>query len=163
MGRILCFGEILMRFSPTAEGQWLKSNSLPVFLGGAELNVVGALAKWGLPVSSCSVLPDNYISKDILRVLNERKINTNNILLSGDRVGSYWLKQGTDLKGQSVIYDRAHSSFSELKTGVINWEHVFHDVAWFHFSAISPALSESLADVCLEALHFASRKNIKIS
>jgi 2-dehydro-3-deoxygluconokinase len=163
MGRILCFGEILMRFSPATEGQWLKTASLPVFLGGAELNVVSALAKWGMPVSSCSVLPDNYISQDILKLLNEKGINTHNIILSGDRIGGYWLKQGTDLKNQSVIYDRAYSSFSELKTRMINWDEVLHDVTWFHFSAISPALNESVAAVCLEALHAASRKNIKIS
>jgi 2-dehydro-3-deoxygluconokinase len=163
MGRILCFGEVLMRFSPTMESQWLKAASLPVFLGGAELNVASALAKWGLPVSSCSVLPDSYITQDILKVLNEKGINTNNIILSGDRIGCYWLKQGTDLKNQSVIYDRTHSSFSELKTGMINWDHVFHDVTWFHFSAISPALNDSVAAVCQEALEIASLKNIKIS
>ena len=67
MGKILCFGEILMRFSPAAEGQWLKSANLPVYLGGAELNVATALARWGLPVSYCTALPDNYLSQDILK------------------------------------------------------------------------------------------------
>ena len=163
MGKILCFGEILMRFSPTADGQWLKSANLPVYPGGAELNAASALAKWGLPVYCCSILPDNYISRDILKILNEKHINTDNVVLAGERIGSYWLMQGTDLKNQSVIYDRAHSSFSELKIGMINWDRVLHDVSWFHFSAISPALNESVAAVCLEALQAASRKNINIS
>jgi 2-dehydro-3-deoxygluconokinase len=163
MGKILCFGELLLRFSPSGDGQWLKKNELPVYLGGAELNVATALSGWGLPVSYCTVLPENNLSGDILTILKERQINTDTISFSGDRIGSYYLKQGTDLKNQSVIYDRAHSSFGELKKGMIDWDQVLHDVSWFHFSAISPALNESVADVCLEALQAASKKNITIS
>jgi 2-dehydro-3-deoxygluconokinase len=163
MGKILCFGELLLRFSPAGEGRWLKSHELSVFLGGAELNVATALANWNLPVSYCTALPENYLSKDILLALEERKILTDTINFSGERIGSYYLKQGTDLKNQSVIYDRAHSSFGELKTGMINWDHILHDVSWFHFSAISPALNETVAAVCLEAVQAASRRNITIS
>jgi 2-dehydro-3-deoxygluconokinase len=163
MGKILCFGELLMRFSPTADSQWVKSANLPVYLGGAELNVASALAKWGLPVSYVTTLPDNYLSRDILKILKEKRIDAEPVIFSGERIGSYWLKQGTDLKSQSVIYDRAHSSFSELKKGMIDWEHILHEVSWLHFSAISPALSEPVAAVCLEVLEAASRKNIKIS
>jgi len=163
MGRILCFGELLLRFSPAVEGQWLKSHQMPVYLGGAELNVATALAKWKLPVSYCTALPDNYLSGDILGVLNERQISTDTILISGGRIGNYYLAQGTDLKNQAVIYDRDHSSYGELKPGMLNWEHILHDVSWFHFSAISPALSDSVAEVCLEALRAASKRNITIS
>jgi 2-dehydro-3-deoxygluconokinase len=163
MGKILCFGELLLRFSPAADGQWLKSNELPVFIGGAELNVATALARWNLPVSYCTAMPENDLTGDILGVLRERKIGTDPILFSGERIGSYWLAQGKDLKNQSVIYDRAHSAFGELKKGMINWDHILHDVSWFHFSAISPALNESVAAVCLEAVQAASKKNITIS
>ena len=93
----------------------------------------------------------------------ERKILTDTILYSGNRIGSYWLAQGTDLKNQSVIYDRDHSSFCDLKKGMFNWDHILQDVSWFHFSAISPALNESVAAVCLEALQAASKRNITIS
>jgi 2-dehydro-3-deoxygluconokinase len=163
MGKILCFGELLLRFSPATDGQWLKSHEMPVFLGGAELNVATALAKWNLPVSYCTVLPENYLSKDILETLRERELITDTISYSGDRIGSYYLAQGTDLKNQSVIYDRAHSAFGELKKGMIQWDHILHDVSWLHFSAISPALNESVAAVCLEAVQAASRRNITIS
>jgi 2-dehydro-3-deoxygluconokinase len=163
MGKILCFGELLMRFSPANDGQWLKENTLPVYLGGAELNVATALAGWNLPVTYCTALPDNYLSRDILSTLNERKIITDTTLTCGERIGSYYLKQGTDLKNNAVIYDRAHSSFGELKKGMIDWDQILHDVSWFHFSAISPALNDSVAEVCLEALQAASRKNITIS
>jgi 2-dehydro-3-deoxygluconokinase len=163
MGKILCFGELLLRFSPAVDGQWLKSRQLPVFLGGAELNSATALARWDLPVTYCTALPQNYLSTDIVGALHDRKILTDTILFSGERIGSYYLAQGTDLKNHSVIYDRAHSSFGELKKGTINWDHILHDVSWFHFSAISPALNESVAAVCLEALHAASKRNITIS
>ena len=66
MGKILCFGELLLRFSPAVDGQWLKTNEMPVYLGGAELNVATALARWELPVSYCTALPENYLSEDIL-------------------------------------------------------------------------------------------------
>src|ERR1700730_5580815 len=104
MGKILCFGEFLLRFSPAADGQWLKTHELPVYLGGAELNVATALARWNLPVSYCTALPENYLSADIIGVLQRRKIITDAVLFSGDRLGSYYLSQGTDLKNQSVIY-----------------------------------------------------------
>jgi 2-dehydro-3-deoxygluconokinase len=163
MGKILCFGELLLRFSPASDGQWLKTMNLPVYLGGAELNVASALAKWGLPISYCTTLPENYLSKDIISGLHERKIITDTILFSGERIGSYWLAQGRDLKNQSVIYDRAHSAFGELKKGMFNWDHILQDISWLHFSAISPALNEQVAAVCLEAVQAASRRNITIS
>jgi 2-dehydro-3-deoxygluconokinase len=163
MAKILCFGEPLLRFSPTADGQWLRSNELPVYLGGAELNVATALAKWRLPVSYCTALPENNLSQDILGVLQERQIGTETILLTGGRVGSYYLSQGTDLKNNSVIYDRTHSAFGELKKGMLDWDQLLHEVSWLHFSAISPALNESVAAVCLDALKAASKKNITIS
>ena len=163
MGKILCFGELLLRFSPAPESQWLKSHQLPVYLGGAELNVATALARWNLPVSYCTALPENYLSKDILGVLYERQILTDAIIFSGERIGSYYLAQGTDLKNHSVVYDRAHSAFGELKKGMFNWDHILHDVSWLHFSAISPALNESVASVCLEAVQAASKRNITVS
>jgi 2-dehydro-3-deoxygluconokinase len=163
MGKILCFGELLLRFSPAADGQWLKSANLPVYLGGAELNVATALARWGLPVSFCTALPDHFLSRDILDALKSRKINTDTLFFSGERIGSYWLSQGQDLKNQAVIYDRAHSAFGELKKGMIDWDHILQDVSWLHLSAISPALNETVAAVCLEVLQAASKRNISIS
>ena len=163
MGKILCFGELLLRFSPSTEGRWLKSMAIPVYLGGAELNVATALALWKLPVSYCTALPENYLSRDILGVLQDRQILTDTVLFSGERIGSYYLAQGTDLKNHSVIYDREHSAFGELKTGMFNWDQILQNVSWLHFSAISPALNESMAAVCLEAVKEASNRNITIS
>jgi len=163
MSKVLCFGELLMRLSPQLGGEWIRQNSMPVFIGGAELNAATALAKWNIPVSYCTALPDHYFSKEIIDFVNAKGIETNKIQFSGNRIGTYYLPQGADLKNAGVIYDRAYSSFWELQPGQINWDEVLQDVSWFHFSAISPALNETVASVCLEVVKAASKKGITVS
>jgi 2-dehydro-3-deoxygluconokinase len=163
MKRVLCFGEILLRFSPTANAEWLSAGQMPVYLGGAELNVATALARWGIPVSYCTAMPDHFLSQDLMSEMKKRNLNVDTIRLSGERLGSYYLAQGKDLKNRSVIYDRARSSFGQLKPGVIEWDRVLQGISWLHFSAISPALSESVTMVCEEALEAASRHKITVS
>jgi 2-dehydro-3-deoxygluconokinase len=163
MGRILCFGELLLRLSPQLEGEWIRQHSMPVFLGGAELNVATALSHWKLPVSYCTALPDHYLSREIVAAIEEKGIGAKEILLSGHRIGTYYLPQGSDLKNAGVIYDRAHSAFWELKPGRIDWDRVLSGAGWFHFSAISPALNADLASVCREGAEAASRKGITVS
>jgi len=136
---------------------------MPVYLGGAELNTATALAKWKVPVTYCTVLPGNYLSKEICDELGKRNIGTDPVIFSGSRIGSYYLPQGSDLKNAGVIYDRSYSSFSELKPGQIDWDTMLNDVSWFHFSAISPALNQNVAAVCMEAVEAASAKKIRIS
>lgn len=163
MKKVFCFGELLLRMSPGLEGQWLKSASMPVYLGGAELNVATALAKWNVPVKYCSALPVNFLGKEIITALNEKKIDVSPIQFSGNRIGCYFLQQGADLKKVDVIYDRAGSSFSALRTGMINWSDILEDCGWFHFSAISPAISEATALLCLEGLRAAHSLGLTVS
>jgi 2-dehydro-3-deoxygluconokinase len=159
--KVLCFGELLLRISPAVSDESEKQPVL-VYVGGAEANVATALAGWEVPVKYCTVLPDNFMAKHMMHYLEYHNIYTSSVLFSGSRIGLYYLERGADLKG-SMVYDREHSSFSELKRGMIDWDRVLHDVSWFNFSAISPALNENVADVCLEALEAASKKNITIS
>ncbi len=160
---ILCFGELLLRFSPMTNGEWINQHQVPVYIGGAELNVATALANWNLPVKYFTALPDNYMSDDIKTELTKRKIDVSVIQKSGQRIGAYYLQQGRDLKHAAVIYDRANSSFASLKPGTIDWEKILEGVKWFHFSAICPALTEDTADLCREVLKIAERKGIFIS
>jgi 2-dehydro-3-deoxygluconokinase len=162
-GAVLCFGELLFRISQDTGGQWLNENAVPFYMGGAELNVATALAMWGIPAQYVTALPDNYMSAQIAAHLAHKKIDASNIYYHGSRVGLYFLAKGTDLKNDSLIYDRAHSSFSELKPGMVNWDKVLEGVSWFHFSAICPAINQNIADVCKEALIAAFHKNITIS
>lgn len=159
---MLCFGELLLRISPASHIDIADKQPMLLYVGGAEANVATALAGWQVPVKYCTVLPDNFMTRHMLNYLEYKGIYTSSVLLSGNRIGVYYLERGADLKG-NMVYDRDHSSFSELKRGMIDWDRVFADVCWFNFSAISPALNENVADVCLEAVEAASRKNIKIS
>ncbi len=160
---ILCFGELLLRFSPMTNGEWINQHLVPVYIGGAELNVATALANWNLPVKYFTALPDNYISDDIKAELVKRKIAISAIQKTGRRIGAYYLQQGRDLKHAAVIYDRANSSFASLKPGTIDWEKILEDVTWFHFSAICPALTEDTAGLCREVVKIAALKGIFIS
>lgn len=163
MKEVFCFGELLLRLSPQLQGHWIREASLPVYVAGAELNVATALARWGLPAAYGTALPDHYLSHEIIEYLQRLKVNTAPVCFSGSRIGVYYLPQGTDLKSGGVIYDRAGSSFSELKPGVLNWDDLLRNKSWFHFSAISPALNEGVAAVCREGLEAAARKGLSIS
>ncbi|AKD56157.1 sugar kinase [Spirosoma radiotolerans] len=163
MTKISCFGELLIRFSPSANGEWIRQGAMPVFVGGAELNVATALANWGLPVKYSTALPENALADDIIGYVKSKGIDTSGILRFGQRVGSYYLPQGTDLKHAGVIYDRAHSSFCELSPGNVDWDEVLTDTSWLHVSAISPALGADVAAACRELMATASAKGITVS
>jgi len=160
--KVLCFGELLLRISPASHNDVVEKQPMLLYVGGAEANVATALAGWEVPVKYCTVLPDNFMSRHMLNYLEYKGIYTSSVLFSGNRIGVYYLERGADLKG-NMVYDRDHSAFSELKRGMIDWDRVLADVSWFNFSAISPALNKNVADVCLEAVEAASKKNIKIS
>jgi 2-dehydro-3-deoxygluconokinase len=155
-------GELLLRLSPSPKDTVADKHPMLLFVGGAEANVATALAGWNVPVTYCTVLPDNFMSQYVIQYLQKKKINTSPVLFSGNRIGLYYLETGADIKG-GVVYDRERSSFSELKRGMVDWDKVLDGITWFHFTAISPALNQNVADVCLEALEIASRKKITIS
>jgi 2-dehydro-3-deoxygluconokinase len=160
--KILCFGELLLRISPAPTAAEAIKQPMMLYMGGAEANVATALAGWDMPVKYCTVLPDNFMSRHVISYLEYKGIFTSSILFGGNRIGLYYLERGADLKG-NVVYDREGSSFAQLRPGMIDWDRVLQDVDWFNFSAISPALSQNVADACLEAVHAAAARNIKIS
>lgn len=161
--KVLCFGELLLRISPAPnEDEMAEKQPMILYMGGAEANVATALAGWNVPVKYCTALPDNFMTRHVIDYLEYKGIFTSSVVLTGNRIGVYYLERGADLKG-SMVYDRDRSSFSELKRGMIDWDRVLRDVEWFNFSAISPALNENVADVCLEAVEAASKKNITVS
>lgn len=162
MKKVLCFGEFLLRISPAADNQTAEKHPMQLYMGGAEANVATALAGWKVPTKYCTVLPDNFMSSHVIDYLEYKGIYTSSIIYAGNRIGIYYLEKGADLKGK-MVYDRDHSSFSQVKPGMIDWEKVFRDVDWFNLSAISPALNQNVADVCLEAVEVASKMGITIS
>ena len=162
-GKVLCFGELLLRLSPESQGGWIRNASIPVYVGGAELNVASALALWGLAVKYCTALPDNALTRDICAMLTEKGVDLSALQFRGDRLGLYYLSQGADLKQAGVVYDRAHSSFWGLQPRSIDWDSVMEGCSWFHWSAISPALNPQVAAVCSEAVKAARRRGMTVS
>lgn len=161
--KILCFGELLWRFSPAGDAGFAHQGSLSMFTGGAEANVAVALANWGLAARYITRLPDNELAKTAVGVLQQYGVQTDKIIFGGDRMGYYFLAHKNGLSSGQVIYDRKYSSFSELRPGLIDWNDILRDVDWLHWSAISPALNENVAAVCREMLKEAGRRNIRVS
>lgn len=161
--KVLCLGEVLLRLSPPAGTAWLQDHQLPVYLGGAELNVATALAVWQHPVAYFTAMPNHGLSHNIAAFIQSKGIDTTPIQYGGDRIGLYYLQQGTDMKGAGTLFDRSGSSFATLGVGQVNWDDVLKNIGWLHFSAIAPAVSEAAADLCLEVLQQANKKGIFIS
>ncbi|RYY98309.1 MAG: sugar kinase [Chitinophagaceae bacterium] len=163
MKKVLCFGELLLRYSPRLNGEWISNGDMPVFVGGAELNVARGLARWGQPVGYCTALPDHYLATEVIGWVGEQGIDVSAVRRSGARIGTYFLPQGADMKAAGVIYDRAYSSFWELAPGDIDWDAALEGIEWLHFSAISPALNAQAAAVCAEAAKAAADKGLTVS
>src|SRR5437763_2934042 len=98
MSKVLCFGELLLRLSPDMDGEWIGNASIPAYIGGAELNAATALAQWKVPVKYVSAIPDNFLSTTILSHLSRRGVDIQDMILAGNRIGTYYLLQGADLK-----------------------------------------------------------------
>jgi 2-dehydro-3-deoxygluconokinase len=161
--KIACFGEMMLRISPDTEGEWLQQGSVPVYIGGSELNAASALAVWKQPVKFITALPDHAIAQHVVHEVERRGVSLQVQSVDSSRLGLYYLIQGAELKGAGVTYDRAHSAFAQLKPGMIDWQAVLADCSWFHFSAINPALNAIAPEVCLEALEIARKMGLKIS
>ena len=161
--KVCTFGEILFRFALPDEQNWIIKPKISAYLGGAELNVANALSCWKIPVKYCTAMPDNFISAQIEKSLEQKDIDTSGIVKFGERIGTYYLTENAQIQHTGIVYDRQNSSFSHLKIGMIDWEMVLEDCDWFHFSAIVPALNENLVAVCHEALKAATQKGITIS
>lgn len=136
---------------------------MPVFVGGAELNVATALSHWNMPVGYVTALPQNYLTEHLLQYLKSKHIDTSTVHFSGDRIGAYYLPQGEELKHAGVIYDRQNSSFSNLKTGMIDWGKVLSHCSWLHLSAINPSINKDVGAVCIEAVKVARAMDIPVS
>ncbi len=163
MGKVVTFGEIMLRLSPPGFLRFSQANSFDVVYGGGESNVAVSLANYGVPVDFVTRLPQNDVGECALMEMRKRGVGTSNIVFGGDRLGIYFLETGAVSRGSKVVYDRAHSAIAEIKSGMIDWAKVFEGADWFHWTGITPAISKGAADVCLEAVKVASDLGITIS
>jgi 2-dehydro-3-deoxygluconokinase len=161
--RIVTFGEIMLRLATPDFLRFSQSVHLEATFGGGEANVAVSCANFGLPVSFVTRLPKNDLGDWCLRTLRFHGVDTSHILLGGDRLGIYFLESGAVSRGSKVVYDRAHSAIAEMQPGMVDWEKVLAGAGWFHFTGITPAISQGAADACLEAVRTANRLGITVS
>lgn len=163
MKKVVTFGEIMLRLAPPGFLRFSQANTLDVVYGGGESNVAVSLANYGVPVEFVTRLPNNDIGHCAHMEMRKRGVGTSHVNWGGDRLGIYFLETGAVSRGSKVVYDRAHSAMSEITAGMIDWDAVFDGVEWFHWTGITPAISQGAADACLEAVKAASAKGITIS
>jgi 2-dehydro-3-deoxygluconokinase len=163
MKKVVTFGEIMLRLTPPNWKRFSQANSFEVIYGGGESNVAVSLANYGIPVDFATRIPDNDIGQCAMMEMRKRGVGTQHMVKGGERLGIYFLEIGAVSRGSKVVYDRAHSSMSSIKPGMIDWENVLKDAGWFHWTGITPAISQGAADACLEAIQVANHLGVTVA
>ena len=163
MKKVVTFGELMLRLAPEDYLRFVQSKKFEATFGGAEANVAVSLANYGLNASFVSKLPSHEIGQMAVNSLREFGVDTSLITRGGDRVGIYYCEKGASQRPSKVIYDRAYSSIAMARPEDFDWNKIFEGVEWFHFTGITPALSDNVAEICLEALKIAKKKGITVS
>lgn len=161
--KVVTFGEIMLRLSTPGYQRFVQARQFDVHFGGAEANVAVALAQFGLDAHYVTRLPMNELGDAALNELKRSGVKTDYVVRGGDRVGIYFLETGASQRASRVIYDRSGSSTAGVQPGMVDWHEVFKDAAWFHFTGITPALSDSCAKTCREAAGHAKREGLTVS
>ena len=163
MKKVVTFGEIMLRLATPGYLRFLQTDTLNATFGGGEANVAVSLANYGIPVEFVTRLPENEIADWCLADLRKYNVGTSYVLRGGDRVGIYFLETGAVARPSKVVYDRVHSSIAEVQKGMFDWKEILKEARWFHWTGITPALSQGAADVCLEAIETANEKGARVS
>lgn len=163
MARVVSFGEIMMRLATPNFLRFVQTKSFDVTYAGAEANVAVSLANFGLEASFVTKLPKNEFGIAVLRYLRQYNVDTSHIIFGDGRLGVYFLETGYSQRPSKVIYDRANSTFALSKPEEYDWDRIFDNADWFHFTGITPALGDNLVQACLDALKKAKEKGITVS
>ncbi|NWJ51640.1 MAG: sugar kinase [Bacteroidetes bacterium] len=161
--KVVTFGEIMLRLATPGFERFSQSRQLNATFGGGEANVAVSLANYGIKADFVTRLPKNDIAQSCIMDLRKYNVGTDHILFGGDRIGIYFLETGAVARSSKVVYDRANSAIAEIKPGMIDWDVVFEGVNWFHWTGITPAISEGATLACKEAIEIANRKGITVS
>ena len=153
----------MLRLSPPGFNRFTQARSFDVIYGGGEANVAVSLANYGIPVEFITRIPNNDIGEACIQFLRQYGVNTGKIVRGGARLGIYFLETGASARPSKVIYDRAHSAISTATPEMFDWDEIFKGVSWFHWTGITPAISQNLADICLDAVKNAKKKGVTVS
>ena len=163
MPKVVTFGEIMLRLSPPGLERFFQSPSLSATFGGGEANVAVSLAQFGLESHYVTALPAHAIGDAAVKALRAESVRTDHIVRSGNRVGIYFAEAGASQRASTIVYDRAHSSISEMKPDAVDWDAVMADADWFHVTGITPALGASGADATRRAMAAARAAEVTVS
>lgn len=163
MHKIVTFGEIMLRLSTKGHLRLSQSKSFSATFGGGEFNVAVSLANYGMSTEFVSKVPDNDIGACAINEMRKLDVGSDNVVFGGDRLGIYFLEMGAGMRASHVVYDRANSAMATTKRGDFNWEEILKNATWFHWSGITPAISEDAALACLEAVKTAHKLGLTIS
>ena len=163
MPRVITFGEIMLRLKSPALERFFQSPALEATFGGGEANVAVSLANYGMDAAFVTLLPDNDIGRACLRTVRGYGVDVSNIRLVPGRMGIYFLETGSNQRPSKVIYDRADSCIAKAAPDAIDWDAVFEGATWFHITGITPAISQSAADLSLSAVKAAKAKGLHVS
>jgi 2-dehydro-3-deoxygluconokinase len=161
--KIVTFGEIMLRLATPGYQRFSQASEFTATYGGGEANVAVSLANYGMDASFVTRLPKNDIAQSAIMSLRKQNVKTNDIIFGGDRVGIYFLETGAVARASKVVYDRAGSAIADIKPGMVNWKEVLKGADWFHWTGITPALSQGAADACLEAIKTANEMGVMVS
>lgn len=163
MGKIVCFGEIMLRLNPEGNLRFLQADSFNATYAGSEASVAVSLSNYGLDTTFVSKIPGNEVGQSAVNSLRKFGADTSLIVRGGERLGIYFVEKGSSQRPSKVIYDRKYSAISMAQKEDFDWDGIFEDAEWFHFSGITPALGDNVVDICIEACRQAKKKNIKVS
>ena len=162
-GRVVTFGEVMLRLKSPGFERLFQSPALEATFGGAEANVAVSLAQYGVPVSFVSAIPANAIGDACLGELRRHGVDTSRVKRQGGRLGIYFLEAGANQRASKVVYDRSGSSIASAKPGDFDWDTVLADASWFHVTGVTPAISQTAADLAIEGARRAREKGITVS
>ncbi len=163
LGKVVTFGEIMLRFSTQAFSRFTQSTAFNVTYAGAEANVAVSLAHFGIPSAHVTRFPNNDLGEAATQALKRYGVDTDSIIYGEERMGLYFLENGSMQRASRIIYDRFDSAFANIKKGSIDWNTVLKGASWFHWTGITPAISQAATDVCLEALSAAKKNGLTVS
>lgn len=163
MPRVVTFGEIMLRLAPEGYLRFVQADHFQATYGGAEANVAVSLANFGISAAYVTKLPAHQMGDAALNELRRYGVDVSKIVRGGDRLGIYYLEKGASQRPSTVIYDRAGSAIQKASPEEFNWDDIFKDADWFHFTGITPALGENVAKICMEACRKAKEKGITVS
>jgi len=163
MGKLVCFGEIMGRLSPPGYLKTVQADEFGLTFAGGEANVAVSVANYGGEAKFVTRLPDNDLTEHALRVLRGYRVDVDDVVIGGERMGLYFVEKGASQRPSKVLYDRRYSAIAAAQASDFKWDRIFEGASWFHFTGITPALSDSLAEICAEACAAAKRRGMTVS